>query len=276
MKFIYPFLAVALCFLYGTSAEQINGAAQFIQIAGQEERIDHGYEDKWSYEGDTGPVYWGELDPSFIACKNGKQQSPINIEFSQVNKSGKLENIQIDYGPTFLSLINSGHSIQANAAALSNKLVIEGKEYKLAQFHFHTPSEHQLNGQYFDMELHLVHQDAYGNNSVVALMIQEGYENETLAPLWRLLPKEKMKAEISVTKPVDIQALLPSDHTLFYYNGSLTTPPCTEGIKWVVLKKPIEMSKVQIQAFQEIFPNNQRPVQPLNKRDILLGTFVVN
>ncbi len=273
-KFIYLFLAVALCFLLGTSVEQTQGVSPSIGVARIEQQGAYAQKVKWSYEGETGPQHWGELDPSFIACKNGREQSPIHIESSQVIKSDKVENIQIYYGPTSLSVINNGHSIQANAASLSNTLVIEGKEYKLAQFHFHTPSEHKVNGQSFDMELHLVHQDTNGNTAVVGMMIQEGKENETLAPLWRVLPKEETKEAIPVTESIDVQALLPSEHTLFYYNGSLTTPPCTEGVKWVVLEKSIQMSRKQIQAFQQIFPNNQRPVQPLNKRNIKLGTFV--
>ena len=142
-KFIYLFLAVALCFLLGTSVEQTQGVSPSIGVARIEQQGAYAQKVKWSYEGETGPQHWGELDPSFIACKNGREQSPIHIESSQVIKSDKVENIQIYYGPTSLSVINNGHSIQANAASLSNTLVIEGKEYKLAQFHFHTPSEHK-------------------------------------------------------------------------------------------------------------------------------------
>ena len=271
-KCIYPVLTVVILILFGTFQEQIKGATPFIQVA-EEERIDQAH---WSYEGETGPEHWGDLDPSFIACKNGKQQSPINIEFSKVKKSDQAKNIQLHYGQTLLSLTNNGHSIQANMSGPSNKLVIDGKEYKLAQFHFHTPSEHQIHGQNYDMEVHFVHQDANGNYAVLGLMIKEGIENKTLAPLWRVLPKEKTAEAIPIKESVDLRALQPADHKLFYYKGSLTTPPCTEVVEWVVLKKSIEMSIEQIQAFKQIFHKNNRPVQPLNNRDILLGTFVEN
>ena len=263
IKFIYS-LAVVLFFLFGTIE-----AVPFIQAAVNEkiEDVD------WSYEGKSGPEYWGELDPSFKACKNGTQQSPINIEFSKVKKSNQTMNIQLHYGPTLLSLINNGHSIQANAESNRNKIVIEGREYELAQFHFHSPSEHELNGQSYDMEIHLVHQDRNGNLAVVGLMIKEGKENKLLTPLWRVLPKEKMEKAIAIKELVDLRALLPSDDKLFYYKGSLTTPPCTEGTEWIVLKEPIEISKEQIQTYKQIFPKSNRPVQPLNQREILLGTF---
>jgi carbonic anhydrase len=181
----------------------------------------------------------------------------------------KLENIQIQYKPTPFSLVNNGHTVQANASTPANSIVVEGKEYKLAQFHFHTPSEHQFNGEHYDMELHLVHQDANGKLAVLGVMIQEGKQNEKLASVWEALPQEETENDVSVDEPVDLQALLPADQTSFHYNGSLTTPPCSEGVKWIVFEQPMEMSKEQIQAFQQIFPDNHRPVQPLNEREII-------
>ncbi len=114
----------------------------------------------WSYEGETGPEHWGDINPDYAACTNGKEQSPINIETSQVIDDEKLEDLDINYKPTGFSLSNNGHTIQANPSTKDNSLVVDNKEYKLAQFHFHTPSEHQFNGQNFDMELHLVHKEA--------------------------------------------------------------------------------------------------------------------
>ncbi|WP_235867351.1 carbonic anhydrase family protein [Priestia abyssalis] len=135
--------------------------------------------------------------------------------------------------------------------------------------HIKEKALHQFNGEQYDMELHLVHQDANGKLAVLGVMIQEGKENEKLASVWDLLPKEETEKDISVKEPVDLQALLPEDQTSFHYNGSLTTPPCTEEVKWIVFEQPIEMSKEQIQAFQRIFPDNHRPVQPLNEREII-------
>ncbi|PEJ35902.1 carbonic anhydrase [Peribacillus butanolivorans] len=224
---------------------------------------------QWSYDEHTGPEHWGELDPANSACVNGSEQSPINIEFSQVKTDKKLEGIHIQYQPTTFSLVNNGHTVQVNPTTESSNIVVEGNGYKLVQFHFHTQSEHQFNSQNYDMELHLVHKDANGKLTVLGVMIQERRENEKLASVWDVLPKEETEKDISVKEPVDLQALLPQDQTSFQYNGSLTTPPCTEEVKWVIFKRPIEMSKVQIQAFQEISPDNHRPVQSLKEREMI-------
>lgn len=222
----------------------------------------------WSYEELTGPDYWGELDPGNLACVNGSEQSPINVEFPKVIAGEKLKGSEIHYKPTTFTLVNNGHTIQANATTEGNRIVIEGNEYKLSQFHFHTPSEHQFNGQNFDMELHLVHSDENGKLAVIGLMIQEGNENELLASMWNVLPTEESAKGISEKHVIDLQALLPQNQTSFQYAGSLTTPPCTEEVQWIVFEQQIEMSKTQIQAFQQIFPDNHRPVQPINKREI--------
>jgi len=282
-KLVYLFLVVSLSFLLGACSEQAPETAvlkeektndvkedQSTAMKGNEAEETHiTHAAQWSYNGDTGPEHWGKLDNANLACVNGSEQSPINIEFSQVKANKKLEGIQIQYEPATFSLLNNGHTVQANAATESNSIVIEGNEYKLSQFHFHTPSEHQYNGQNYDMELHLVHKDANGKLAVLGLMIKEGRENGNLASVWEVLPKEETKNEISVKEPIDLQDLLPHDQTSFHYNGSLTTPPCTEEVKWIIFEQPIEMSKIQIQAFQEISPDNHRPVQPINKREII-------
>ena len=202
-------------------------------------------------------------------CAQGSEQSPINIVSSQVKEEKRSSGKQINYEPTTFTLHNNGHTIQANAITEKNRIVVEGKEYKLAQFHFHTPSEHQLNGQYCDLEIHFVHKDESGNLAVLGVMIQEGRKNEVLATVWDRLPNEEGKKEVSEKYLINLQALLPQDQMAYHYDGSLTTPPCTEEVKWIVFEQPIEMSKAQIKAFQEIFPNNHRPVQPINERDII-------
>ena len=223
----------------------------------------------WSFEESTGPEYWGKLAASSAVCAKGKEQSPINIVSSQVIEEKRLGRKQINYEPTMFTLHNNGHTIQANATTENNRLVIEGKEYQLAQFHFHTPSEHQLNGHNYDIEIHLVHKDESGKLAVLGVMIQEGRENEVLATVWDILPNEESKKEVSEKYLIDLQALLPQNQTSFHYDGSLTTPPCTEEVKWIVFEQPIEMSKEQIKAFQQIFINNHRPIQPLNEREII-------
>ncbi|MGM0877554.1 MAG: carbonic anhydrase [Bacillota bacterium] len=266
-KLIYPFLAVSLSFSLGACSEKTKETTGTNESEVKEAYSIHTAH--WSYEGETGPEHWGELDKANSACVNGSEQSPINIEFSQVLSDNKIEGIQIQYEPTPFTLVNNGHTVQANATTESNTIVIEGNEYNLAQFHFHTPSEHQFNGQNYDMELHLVHKDRDGKLAVLGVMIQEGSKNDKLASIWDVLPKEETEKDISLKEPIDIQALLPQEQTSSYYNGSLTTPPCTEEVKWVIFEQPIEMSKEQIQAFQQIFPDNHRPVQPLNEREII-------
>lgn len=222
----------------------------------------------WSYEGDTGPAHWGELDPTYAGCSKGKEQSPINIEPSQIKESEMKVDMTIQYEPTTVTLENTGNTIQANPITKRNMIVLNDKEYALEQFHFHTPSEHQFNGKSSPMELHLVHKDPYGKLAVLGVMIQEGNENERLAAAWNVLPKKTSEKTI-VKEPVDVKSLLPQKQTNFHYNGSLTTPPCTEGIKWLVFEHPIYMSKDQIQAFKDLFPDNHRPVQPINDREII-------
>jgi len=223
----------------------------------------------WSYEESTGPEYWGELAASNAVCAQGNEQSPINIVSSQVIENNRLGEKQINYEPSTFTLHNNGHTIQANATTENNRLIVEGKQYKLAQFHFHTPSEHQFNGQYYDIELHFVHKDESENLAVLGVMIEEGRENEVLAKVWDRLPNEESEKDSSEKYLIHLQALLPQNQMAYHYDGSLTTPPCTEEVKWIVFEQPIEMSKEQIKAFQEIFINNHRPIQPLNERDII-------
>lgn len=264
-KFVYPFLTGSLIFSLGACTEKTKETPD---TNGEVKKAHSSQTAHWSYEGETGPEHWGEFQAN-SECVNGSEQSPINIEFSQVKTDKKLENIQIHYEPIPFTLVNNGHTVQANATTESNRILVDGNVYKLAQFHFHTPSEHQFNGQNYDMELHLVHKDANGKIAVLGVMIQEGKENEKLASIWDVLPKEETAEDISVQERVDLQGILPQDQSSFHYNGSLTTPPCTEEVKWVIFEQPIEMSKEQIQAFRQIFPDNHRPVQPLNDRELL-------
>ncbi|KXH86726.1 carbonic anhydrase [Sporosarcina sp. HYO08] len=222
----------------------------------------------WTYEGKTGPEHWADLNPEFAACTNGKEQSPINIETAQVIEGEEIADLAINYKPTSVTLSNNGHTIQGTPANPDNSIVIDNKEYKLAQFHFHTPSEHQINGQNFDMELHFVHKDVNGQLAVLGLMIKEGASNPYLEEAWSGIPTEVTTEDVQLTEPIDIMSLLPKDIDTFRYNGSLTTPPCSEAVKWVVLETPIEMSKEQIDTFRKIFPDNHRPILPLNQREV--------
>ncbi|MFJ7819814.1 carbonic anhydrase [Bacillus toyonensis] len=223
---------------------------------------------QWSYEGTTGPEQWGELKPEYKMCLNGQEQSPIDIKTEQIKSTVDNNPLQINYQPISFSIKNNGHSIEGKANSSNDYLTLGGNRYTLKQFHFHTPSEHQFEGKHADMELHLVHQNDQGQLAVVGIMIKEGQKNEGFAAMWQNLPHRKnIKADVQHT--IDIKQILPSDHSSFRYMGSLTTPPCTENVQWIVMKQTIEMSKNQIKVFHKLFPTNNRPVQPINGRAVL-------
>ena len=198
-------------------------------------------------------------------CGTGRAQSPIDISGEE---AVDLQDIQFNYQPSELNIFNNGHTIQANYDAGSS-IVYNETEYQLIQFHFHHPSEHALDGKAFDMELHLVHRDSSGNLAVVGLLLQKGEaSSEALAPVFDHLPTEKGDPQAAGVK-IDAADFLPSDHLYYTYSGSLTTPPCSQGVRWLLLKEPVTISEAQFEAFASLFELNARPVQPLNNRDLL-------
>jgi carbonic anhydrase len=223
----------------------------------------------WSYEGETGPEQWGKLETEFASCSKGKEQSPINLDVDESKKDSTQQQLELNYAPTAVNVVNNGHTIQANLSNEKNTIVVDGTEYTLVQFHFHTPSEHQFEGKNLPIEYHLVHKSADEKLAVLGVMVEEGTENEVLADVWSTLPKEETEKGIDVKQPVDLAKLLPADQSTFRYNGSLTTPPCSEGVKWTVFEETVQMSADQIQDFSEIFPENNRPVQQLHQREVI-------
>lgn len=221
----------------------------------------------WSYEGDQGPKHWGELEKDFVACSNGQEQSPVNIERTRLEASQTQQSMQVHYTNTKVSILNDGHTVQINAASPSNYIILDGTKFTLKQFHFHHPSEHQIDGKNAEMELHFVHQSDHGSTAVLGVLIQNGKENKAFSPIWSKLPKDVSK-EAALEKEINLAALLPKDLHSVRYNGSLTTPPCTEHVNWTVLEKPVEMSAEQISQFATIFPDNHRPVQQLGARKL--------
>lgn len=219
----------------------------------------------WTYEGDNGPVHWGELSPEFVICKTGKHQSPVDIKESK--KADKEIAYKVDYKASPLKIINNGHTIQVNYAPGST-IAINGKTYQLLQFHFHHPSEHTFTGKDYPMELHLVHKNDKGELAVVGVFMSEGKENAAIKTIWDNLP-DKVNVEKSVPS-VNINAseLLPQMDSLFVYSGSLTTPPCSEDVSWNIVKSHIEVSKAQIDKFTSVVGKNARPVQPINDRQL--------
>jgi carbonic anhydrase len=224
-----------------------------------------GSEVQWGYFGPTGPTHWGDLSPDYIFCKIGKNQSPIDIS-SPISAPLPMLNLYYPAGAT--SIVNNGHTIKVTPAP-GGRLFIDGKEFKLLQFHFHTPSEHSINRKLYPMEMHLVHKSGDGELAVIGVLFKEGRENPALATLLRHFPVGVNNPRSLQQVQFNLNQLLPSDLSYYRYNGSLTTPPCTEGVRWFVLKTPVEASKLQILQFKEVMKQNNRPVQPLNARLIL-------
>ncbi|MFB5265353.1 carbonic anhydrase [Paenibacillus enshidis] len=223
----------------------------------------------WSYEGDTGPEHWGDLNEDFLACKYGTQQSPINIKRSQLTSSDAIQPIEIHYGIAEANIQNNGHTIQVSLKDANPYIMLDGSRFTLAQFHFHHPSEHQINGQNADMELHFVHQSEDGKTAVLGVLINNGAENKAFESIWSSMPAKETEETVELEGTINLASMLPENLHSIRYNGSLTTPSCTEGVSWIVLDNPIEMSQAQIDQFAAIFPDNHRPVQPLGERKVV-------
>ena len=218
----------------------------------------------WTYSGDHGPEHWGALSPEFAACSNGAEQSPINITDPH---TADLPALHFAYHASPLKIIDNGHTIQINYAPGST-LTVEGKTYELVQFHFHHPSEEEINGEHYAMVAHLVHKSSEGKLAVVAVLVKEGSPNQLVNTLWDNLPPEKGKELDKDDVEVHVTDLLPANHRYFTFPGSLTTPPCSEGVTWYVLATPMALSKAQIDRFASIYPLNARPIQPLHNRKV--------
>jgi len=219
----------------------------------------------WEYEGELGPEAWGKINPRYALCGEGRAQSPIDLTGAATLD---LSDIVFNYAPSALTIFNNGHTVQANYNAGSSITYNENR-YDLVQLHFHNPSEHSINGQRAAMELHLVHRDANGALAVVGVLLIEGEtDNAAFAPLFENLPAEEGEPT-TLAQTIDALALLPATRTFYTYMGSLTTPPCTQGVRWLVLTEPVRLSAAQLEAFAELFPLNARPVQALNARDLL-------
>lgn len=219
----------------------------------------------WSYGGHEGPASWGTLDREFKTCKLGKLQSPVDIRGA---KAADLPAIRFDYKPSPLKVIDNGHTIQVNYAPGST-IEVGGKSYELVQFHFHKPSEERVNGKVHDMVAHLVHKDADGKLAVVAVLLDKGgAASPTIDTIWKNTPKEKGKEAALADVSIEAAKLLPADRGYYAFEGSLTTPPCSEGVRWMVLKTPVKIDNAEVAAFGELYAKNARPTQPLNGRKI--------
>jgi carbonic anhydrase len=218
----------------------------------------------WSYEGKTGPVNWGKLDPEYKACAAGKEQSPVDIRGAHLNKA--LPPIEFHYIAASIELVNNGHTVMAKVKP-GSYIQAGGVRYELVQFHFHHPSEEAVKGKLTDMDVHLVHKSADGKLAVVAVRLKEDLNspNAVLAALWPHLPKTA-GAEDKVTEMVNPTGLLPGDRGYWTYDGSLTTPPCTEGVRWFVLINEMTASRDQVRDLARLYRVNSRPLQDLHGR----------
>ena len=220
----------------------------------------------WTYnEDEHGPNNWENLCDGFSAC-GGQAQSPINIITNEAIGDSNFIALEINYISTPVNIVNNGHTIQFNVSG-NNTISISDKDYKLLQFHYHAASEHTINGNHYPIEVHFVNQYSSSDYSVVGAMFEEGTASELFTEYLAEFPESK--GEYTSANTIDLEKLLPSNLDYYYYNGSLTTPPCSEIVNWYVLKTPIKASKEQIEKFAKILHHNYRPVMPLNDRKVL-------
>ena len=217
----------------------------------------------WGYEPANGPDVWGDLSPYYESCRSGQEQSPIDI--ASLIDTPLAPAIEIDYGSTPLVIFNNGHTVEVEHEE-GSRLAVGGDEWEVLQFHFHAASEHTLDASNERMEMHIVHRNANGGLAVLGAFIEEGMFNPNLEPVFANLPREEGDPSLVAGQMVNLSSILPMDLSAWRYNGSLTTPPCTEGVRWHVLKTPIQASASQIALFETVFDNNYRPTQALNDR----------
>jgi carbonic anhydrase len=219
----------------------------------------------WSYAGEAGPEHWGSLDKASAACSSGSQQSPLDIVDAT---QAELPELKVAWNALAGSIFNNGHTIQIDTQS-GGSLAAGDASYDLLQFHFHAPSEHLVGGQKFPMEVHFVHKNsATGTLGVLGVFLKEGAGNPAFAAIVGAMPKQHA-ATAPIPADVDINALLPKSLAYWSYEGSLTTPPCSETVDWRVLIEPIEVAGADIAAFTALYPLNARPAQTVNRRFIL-------
>lgn len=217
----------------------------------------------WSYEGDSGPANWSKINVDWGKCGNGNRQSPIDIRDGM---KVELEQISFDYHPSSFNVVDNGHTVQVGVSG-GNYITVQNRMFELQQFHFHRPSEERINGKAFEMVVHLVHRDAEGRLAVLALLLERGAPQATIQTVWNNLPLEKFET-MQPSILLDPAELLPTRRDYYTYMGSMTEPPCSEGVLWMVMKQPVQASAAQMALFSRLYPLNARPIQPSNGRII--------
>lgn len=221
----------------------------------------------WQYQGDNGPDQWGRLRPAWAVCASGQRQSPVDIVGAQRKAAGAL---RFDYRAAPLRIVNDGHTVRVRYANGSRMLVGQDA-HTLQQFHFHTPGGDRLGGEEFPMAMHLLHKSASGRLVSLVLLFRLGAENPALAELLPRMPAAGQPEKTLAGPPFNPAALLPASSAHYRYDGSLTAPPCTEGVGWIVMKQPLTLSASQLARLKQLFPPNARPVQPLHGRVVTEG-----
>ncbi|GHV48388.1 carbonic anhydrase [Spirochaetia bacterium] len=225
----------------------------------------------WSYTGDTGPAYWHTLDGAYRIAAEGQAQSPVNIDTASLALAPGLGRPVFNYTETEYELENNGHTIELVPEGEGNRLTLDGADYALQQFHFHSPGEHRIDGKTFDLEVHFVHKTQDGSIAVAGVLFNEGAENTILKELFTALEREAPPAghSLKLESPLNPAGLFAA--SMYRYDGSLTTPPCTEGVKWSLSSRSQELSKAQLAAFRALYKGNNRPVQDLHGRPVYLS-----
>lgn len=216
----------------------------------------------WDYEGANGPENWGKMAEANKACASGQEQSPIDLTGGV---DAEVSNIALHWNPSAWSVVNNGHTIQVEGKD-GGYATIDGERFELIQFHFHTPSEHTIDGRNYPMEVHFVHKNAEGRLAVIGVLMMPGGENPLFSNIMEKAPKEEASASLGV---IEQRGMIAPIDGVYRYQGSLTTPPCSETVLWTVLSTPILVSQKDVEAFQALFPMNARPIQPVNRRYVL-------
>ncbi|MBK5232896.1 MAG: carbonic anhydrase family protein [Thermoleophilia bacterium] len=222
----------------------------------------------WGYGAEDGPSHWASLDSDYAVCGDGKRQSPMNIPSSRAS-SGDLAT-EVDYKPEDLYVENNGHAIEAQIQDPNGSVTVKGTKYEIERFHFHTPSEEKINGKRFDGSVHIVNTRPDGKTAVIGLLIKEGPSNPVMDKIVPLIGDTEGD-ENEAPGQINPEDLLPASNRAFEFKGSLTTPPCTQGLEWIVYKQPITMSADQLDALRAAYSDNIRPNQPVNGRPITVG-----
>ena len=236
----------------------------------------------WGYEEDNGPAKWSAMDPDWRLCGEGRRQSPIDLTSAAENELPAIsvhtlsdQAVNVLNQTDVLEELDNGHTVQVNAF-LADALRIEGKAYSLRQFHFHSPSEHTIDGEHLPMEIHFVNEAADGSLAVLGVMVRAGAENAAIASLWASLPEGPgTNTRTRLPESFATTLLAGSNAGFYHYSGSLTTPPCTEGVKWMINKIPTELSEGQIRRFRAIYDHNNRPTNPLHERSLYVDSSPV-